>query len=70
MAEKFGGLGLVPETDGVMWSVRTGGDTYLVVRTRAGLYDVHRIVGDEVDHIGTAESQSTALEMVDEDHNK
>lgn len=61
-------LALVPETEGILWTVRHGLTVYLMVaRPGRSQYDVHRVSGGAVDWVGFANSQANALEQIQGD---
>lgn len=57
-------LELTAETDGALWSVRTNGTVFLVVRTPHELYDVHAVVDGGVEYIGDAGTHADALKLI------
>lgn len=57
-------LKLVAETDNVLWSVRTGGAVFLVVRNTAG-FDVHTVADGGVEYLGDVETHQSALALIE-----
>jgi len=62
-------LKLVEETDGVLWSVRTGGTVFLVVAQLSNLYDVHVVADGGVEHLGQVASHDGALGLIQDELN-
>ena len=63
------GLTLAPETEDVLWSVRTGLDVYLVVKTgrETRPYDVHKVAHNGIEFLGEANTQYAALGLIKTD---